>query len=32
VLANFYYLYPVLAGQIIPYDAWHARMWFDSWI
>jgi dolichyl-phosphate-mannose-protein mannosyltransferase len=32
VLANFYYLYPVLTGKIIPYDAWHARMWFDSWI
>ncbi len=32
VLANFYYLYPVLAGQIIPYDAWHHRMWFNSWI
>jgi dolichyl-phosphate-mannose--protein O-mannosyl transferase len=32
VLANFYYLYPVLTGQIIPYNTWHARMWFDSWI
>lgn len=32
VLADFYYLYPVLTGQIMPYDAWHARMWFDSWI
>ncbi|MCO6006793.1 phospholipid carrier-dependent glycosyltransferase [Actinoallomurus purpureus] len=32
VLANFYYLYPVLAGQILPYSSWHARMWFMSWI
>jgi dolichyl-phosphate-mannose--protein O-mannosyl transferase len=32
VLANFYYLYPVLAGDVIPYASWHARMWFNSWI
>ena len=32
VLVNFWYLYPVLTGQIMSYDAWHARMWFDSWI
>lgn len=32
VLANFYFLYPILTGQILPYDAWHSRMWFDSWI
>lgn len=32
VLLNFWYLYPVLAAQAIPYDAWHARMWLDSWI
>ncbi|HEX6471240.1 MAG TPA: phospholipid carrier-dependent glycosyltransferase [Streptosporangiaceae bacterium] len=32
VLANFYYLYPVLAGQVMPYDSWHARMWIDTWI
>jgi dolichyl-phosphate-mannose--protein O-mannosyl transferase len=32
VLANFFYLYPVLAAQVIPYDSWHARMWLNSWI
>jgi dolichyl-phosphate-mannose--protein O-mannosyl transferase len=32
VLLNFYYLYPVLAGQVIPYTSWLARMWFSSWI
>ena len=32
VLLNFYYLYPVLAAQVIPYPSWLARMWFSSWI
>jgi dolichyl-phosphate-mannose-protein mannosyltransferase len=32
VLANFAYLYPILAGQVIPYSAWLSRMWFRSWI
>jgi dolichyl-phosphate-mannose--protein O-mannosyl transferase len=32
VLLNFYYLYPVLAGQVVPYSSWLARMWFSSWI
>ena len=32
VLANFYYMYPVLAAETIPYNSWHARMWLDSWI
>jgi dolichyl-phosphate-mannose-protein mannosyltransferase len=32
VLLNFYYLYPVLSGQVIPYTSWLARMWFSSWI
>ena len=31
-LANFAYLYPVLAAQVIPYSAWFQRMWFHSWI
>ncbi len=26
------YLYPVLSGQWIPYDAYSARMWFRTWI
>ena len=32
VAANFYYLYPVLAGQTLPFSSWLARMWFHSWI
>jgi dolichyl-phosphate-mannose-protein mannosyltransferase len=32
VVANFYYLYPVLAAQTIPFSSWLARMWFRSWI
>ena len=32
VLVNFYYIYPVLAGQVIPYSSWLSRMWFSSWI
>ncbi len=32
VVANFYYLYPVLAGQAIPYTSWLSRMWFHGWI
>jgi dolichyl-phosphate-mannose-protein mannosyltransferase len=32
VIANFYYLYPVLAAQTIPFSSWMARMWFHGWI
>ena len=32
VVLNFAYLYPVLAAQTLPYEAWRARMWFTSWI
>ena len=32
VLANFVYLYPILAGRVIPYSAWLARMWYHGWI
>ena len=32
VVMNFAYLYPVLAAQTLPYEAWRARMWFTSWI
>jgi dolichyl-phosphate-mannose--protein O-mannosyl transferase len=32
VIMNFAYLYPVLAAQTLPYEAWRARMWFTSWI
>jgi dolichyl-phosphate-mannose-protein mannosyltransferase len=32
VLANFAYLYPILAATVIPYTSWLSRMWFHSWI
>ena len=32
VVVNFFYLYPVLAAQVIPYADWRSRMWFSSWI
>lgn len=32
VLWNFWWLYPVLAAQVIPYASWYHRMWFPSWI
>ena len=32
VVANFAYLYPVLAAQTVASDAWQHRMWFSSWI
>ena len=28
----FWYFYPILAGQVIPYSEWHSHMWFASWI
>lgn len=32
VLLDFAYLYPVLAGKVIPYGSWLARMWYHGWI
>ena len=32
VVADFGFMYPVLAAQSIPYAHWHQRMWFSSWI
>jgi dolichyl-phosphate-mannose-protein mannosyltransferase len=32
VLANFVYLYPILAGKVIPYTSWLSRMWYHGWI
>ncbi|HEY2518903.1 MAG TPA: phospholipid carrier-dependent glycosyltransferase [Streptosporangiaceae bacterium] len=32
VLLNFVYLYPILAGKVIPYSAWLSRMWYHGWI
>jgi dolichyl-phosphate-mannose-protein mannosyltransferase len=32
VLWDFYYMYPVLAAQVVPYTSWFARMWYHGWI
>lgn len=32
VVANFLYLYPVLAAGVLPFSQWSSRMWFRSWI
>jgi dolichyl-phosphate-mannose-protein mannosyltransferase len=32
VIVNFFYLYPVLAAEVIPYVDWRSRMWLPSWI
>ena len=29
---NFLYFLPIFLGDVITYQAWHARMWFPSWI
>jgi dolichyl-phosphate-mannose--protein O-mannosyl transferase len=32
IATNFLYFLPLYMGDVITYDAWHARMWFASWI
>lgn len=32
VIVNFFWLYPILAAKVIPYDGYQDRIWFDSWI
>ena len=32
VVANFAWLYPLLAAQTLPYEDWSARIWFSSWV
>lgn len=32
IFFNFLYFMPLYLGDVITYDAWHARMWFASWI
>ncbi|WP_157467522.1 dolichyl-phosphate-mannose--protein mannosyltransferase [Frankia sp. QA3] len=32
VVLMFAYFYPILAAQVIPLDAWRARMWFPGWV
>jgi dolichyl-phosphate-mannose-protein mannosyltransferase len=32
IAINFIYFMPLYLGQSITYEAWHAHMWFESWI
>jgi dolichyl-phosphate-mannose--protein O-mannosyl transferase len=32
IVWNFIYFFPLYTGQTIPYSAWRARMWLDTWI
>ncbi|WP_348535873.1 phospholipid carrier-dependent glycosyltransferase [Kocuria sp. JC486] len=32
VLAVAAYFWPIWTAQVIPYEAWHQRMWFPNWI
>lgn len=32
VLAVAAYFWPIWSAQVIPYESWHHRMWFQSWI
>jgi len=32
ILLCFIYFLPLFTGQVMTYDAWKMRMWFDSWI
>ncbi|MFL6075603.1 MAG: dolichyl-phosphate-mannose--protein mannosyltransferase [Mycobacteriales bacterium] len=32
VALTFAYFYPLYAAKTIPYDDWHARIWFQTWI
>jgi dolichyl-phosphate-mannose-protein mannosyltransferase len=32
VLWDFYYMYPLLAAQVVPYTSWLSRMWYHGWI
>jgi dolichyl-phosphate-mannose--protein O-mannosyl transferase len=32
IAVNFIYFLPLYLGDVLTYDAWHARMWFTNWI
>lgn len=32
IVAAAWWFYPIWTGEVIPYDAWRMRMWFESWI
>jgi dolichyl-phosphate-mannose-protein mannosyltransferase len=31
-VAASWFFYPVWTAQVLPYDVWHLRMWFDTWV
>ncbi len=31
-LAMFAFFYPIYTAEVIPYQQWHLRMWFPSWV
>ena len=31
-VAAAWFFYPIWSGEVMPYDAWHLRMWFDTWV
>ena len=31
-LALFAFFYPIYTAEVIPYQQWHLRMWFPSWV
>lgn len=32
IILCFFYFLPLFTGQVITYEDWHLRMWFESWI
>ena len=32
IVANFWFIYPILTDQLMTRTMWSARMWFPSWI
>ena len=32
IVANFWFIYPILTDQLMTRQAWSWRMWFNSWI
>ena len=32
IFLNFLYFIPIFTGEVIDYEAWLKRMWFNSWI
>ncbi|HET7900771.1 MAG TPA: phospholipid carrier-dependent glycosyltransferase [Candidatus Nanopelagicales bacterium] len=31
-LAASWFFYPIWTGEVMPYNAWHIRMWFPTWV